>query len=171
MPEFERDDGELSEDEDGEDEDCKDEAGQSGVSKEASVGPEKMDEETSRRVMADKLEALRISRSLGNDNLSSNTATSEEDSDSEADSESDVSLTGPPATDFTTYTRDRNTGRPPRISAKKMDENNGVKDVVVKERERVERGGGTKKGVGAGKAKGHKWKSNDKYLVGKNSGW
>ena len=135
---------------------------------------EVLDEGMSQEQIAHRQEALRIHRALGNDelDLSLPNLTLEDISESEPDSDSEASSVGPPATDFTTYTQGRKfPGRPPRISAKQMGEKAGVKDVVTKERAKAGRREGAKNGAGAGKVKGHKWKSNDKYLVARDNGW
>jgi RIO kinase 2 len=130
-------------------------------------------EEAGQEKISDRLEAVRISRALGNDDTNQPSHEPPDDLsdlEPESDSDSQASSTGPPATDFTTYIRERKV-RPPRISAKHLGEKDGVQIIVARERARTERGGGLNKGVGAGKVKGHKWKSSEKYLVGKNSGW
>lgn len=171
MPES---DGEVEEDvsEDGEEDEELDEE-EEQPDGEQQVDSKNLDEEAFREQMSDRLEDLRHQRALGNDDADqpSSTSPGEDLSESETESKSDASSNGPPATDFTTYTRDRKTGRPPRISVKKLGQKDGVKDMVMKERERAGRGEGMRKPVGAGKMKGHKWKSSDKFLVGKNSAW
>ena len=130
------------------------------------------DEEDFQQEMADRLESLRIHRALGNDDPDASSSTpSDEESVSEHDSTSSTSSAGPPTTDFSTYARERKSHGRPRMTSKKLGEKAGVRSVVTLERERHARGTESKKGVGAGKVKGHKWKSNDKYLVGKSSGW
>jgi RIO kinase 2 len=100
------------------------------------------------------------------------------DSDSESDSDAESSSSGSALskasiaqTDYTSYLRPEKP-RPVRINARKLAKDRPddavalrVKDELTKAR----RGGGGKKDTG--RAKGHKWKTSEKYLVGKTAGW
>lgn len=143
-----------------------------------SKAAEPVDEATSQAQMAAKLEALRLNRALGNDDPSdgiqqnsdvdSESESSEEETDSEDESDTESIAA---QTDYTTYQR---APRPPkaRMPAKKLGQVDLVRQAV--ENEMKQKGGSRSTGAGrnkAGKAKGHKWKSSDKYVVGKDSGW
>ncbi|KAK1923118.1 putative Rio2p serine kinase [Papiliotrema laurentii] len=143
-----------------------------------SKAAEPVDEATSQAQMAAKLEALRLNRALGNDDPSdgiqqnsdvdSVSESSEEETDSEDESDTESIAA---QTDYTTYQR---APRPPkaRMPAKKLGQVDLVRQAV--ENEMKQKGGSRSTGAGrnkAGKAKGHKWKSSDKYVVGKDSGW
>lgn len=184
-------DGE-EEDEDDEDED-EDEDEEADVDGEDAPEAESsdsapVDEETARKQIADRLEAIRLNKALGNDDPSDAhgdldpEAQHEDDASSESDSDSSDALSdGPPASDFTAYTRDPKP-RPERMtkkqlgqSSRKTDLRHAIAHKVGKERDLQLRlsgqaSGATGGGAKAGKAKGHKWKSNPAYLVGKAGG-
>lgn len=123
-----------------------------------------------------RIEALRLSKALGNDDPADIEYDEQEmysdSSDEESDSdESDGGQSIAAQTDYTAYIR---APRPPkeRLTSKKLGQKDEVALRVEKEmkgRTSAGSGGGAKK---VGKGKGHKWKTSDKYLVGKdNSGW
>lgn len=132
--------------------------------------------------VAARLEALRLHRALGND-------VSDEDADpdsehsltdftSEDDSDDSDDSTGVAQTDFTTYTPSmRNQPRHhTRLPVKEFENRGGARSAIAKqverERHQTERKvNAGKTSVKLGKQKGHKWKSSDKYVVGKDSGW
>ncbi|WVQ70804.1 hypothetical protein IAR50_000326 [Cryptococcus sp. DSM 104548] len=168
----EEDESDDSEDEeDGEDhEDEQEEVAEEGV---------KDDEPLDEAAMAARLEALRLHRALGNDSPDEEDTDSDHsltDPSSESDSEDSDDSVGPARTDYTSYTPSaRNTRRHhERISASKLGDKQAGKDAVAlqveRERKLVERRA-QKSGSKVGNMKGHKWKSNAKYLVGKDSGW
>ncbi|WVQ86264.1 hypothetical protein IAT38_008432 [Cryptococcus sp. DSM 104549] len=171
----EEDSGEEDEDESEEEEEEEPAAGPSAPS-----ADEPLDEEA----MAARLEAIRLHKALGNDTSSHSGSDSDSDhsltsvsDDDDSDADSDDSV-GPAQTDYTSYMpSDRNARRyHPRMAASKLGDKEGVKDVVAKkvekERSAAERKYHTGKSGGKlGRSKGHKWKSNSKNLVGKDSGW
>ncbi|OWT36384.1 RIO kinase 2 [Cryptococcus neoformans] len=132
--------------------------------------------------VAARLEALRLHRALGND-------VSDEDADpdsehsltdftSDDDSDDSDDSTGVAQTDFTTYTPSmRNQPRHhTRLPVKEFENRGGARSAIAKqverERHQTERKvNAGKTSVKLGKQKGHKWKSSDKYVVGKDSGW
>jgi RIO kinase 2 len=139
--------------------------------------PETLDEAAFQSQMSARLEAIRLSKALGNDDPDELEQESEEESEeSESESESDGSDTQSIAaqTDYTTYQR---APRPhkQRLEQKKLGQRDIVKQAVEAEiRAKGGVAGRASGGSGAskvGKAKGHKWKASSKYLVGKDSGW
>ncbi|WVR08728.1 hypothetical protein IAU60_005786 [Kwoniella sp. DSM 27419] len=179
-----------SDDEDDDDDDVEDEEedeekdeDEGDEETQESAASEPFDEAAFQKQMADKMEALRLNRALGNDDPdddaeglgSDHSLTDQSDSDSDADSDDS---TGPAQTDYTSYMpSQRNTRRfHPRMATKSIAEKDAVKETVArqvsKEREMSERKHHSRNaGARAGKRKGHKWKANDKYAVGKDSGW
>ena len=166
--------GEDEEEEDGEVEDGQQEEGD-GLNGDL----DDVDKKTVKKNTVDRLEALRLNRALGNDDPDlppdspPSTSESEPKSESEFESDKDEGSDLPPPTDITTYSRATpRTRRPKRAGMKKLETGDGVRDVVLRERERGERTQTARRGAKeAGKVKGHKWKTNEKYLVGKNSVW
>lgn len=182
--EDEEDDDDEGEEEEGDEDDgyAAEKATQS-----SKAAPEPVDEETARKQISDRLEAIRLNKALGNDDPSElheregEGQSDDEDSDGDSDS-SDALSDGPPASDFTAYTREPKP-RPERItkrqigqSAKQTDLRHAIAHKIGKERDLQQRLSGSKNassgsgGIKAGKAKGHKWKSNPTYLVGKGGG-
>ncbi|KAK8850692.1 hypothetical protein IAR55_004612 [Kwoniella newhampshirensis] len=175
-----------SEDDEDEDEDEDEEHQDRGAAETSkSAAPEEpLDEESSRKQIAARMEALRLSRALGNDEPEdfdptlqaqhSDHSLTEPSSDSDSDADSDDSV-GVAPTDFTSYMPSQRNARRfhPRLTVKKLGEKDGVKEVVAKERGVMERRGKPRDtGAKLGNAKGHKWKSSAKYMVGKDdSGW
>ncbi|WWD20863.1 hypothetical protein CI109_105340 [Kwoniella shandongensis] len=183
MPASDGEEEEQESDEDEDDDEEEEEEKAEAESSKTSAPEEPFSEEAFQKQMAARMEALRLSRALGNDDpedldpelqaqLSDHSLT-DPSSDSDSDADSDDSV-GPAPTDFTSYMpSQRNTRRfHPRLTVKKLGEKDGVKDTVAKEREVMERRA-KPRDVGAklGKAKGHKWKSSEKFMVGKDSGW
>ncbi|TYJ53897.1 hypothetical protein B9479_005446 [Cryptococcus floricola] len=170
------DEGEDEDDDSGDEdeEEGEDEEGEKAVD-EGMKDEEPLDE----AAMAARLEALRLHRALGNDSSGEEATDSDHsltDPSSESDSEDSDDSVGPARTDYTSYTPSaRNTRRHhERISASKLGDKQAGKDAVAqqveRERKLVERRS-QKSGAKVGNMKGHKWKSNAKYLVGKDSGW
>ncbi|KAK4688771.1 RIO kinase 2, partial [Tremellales sp. Uapishka_1] len=138
------------------------------------------DEEAFQKQVADRMEALRLSKALGNDDPDEE---DEEDSDAFSDSESDAGSDvsdksdKPPPSDYTSFTPGSRSSKRyhPRASVKKLQDVDEVKSVVAaqvgRERERTEKKHHTRKsGSAVGNTKGHKWKKNGNYLVGKSGG-
>lgn len=132
--------------------------------------------------VAAHLEALRLHRALGNDVSDEDAGPYSEHSltDFASDDDSDDSddSTGVAQTDFTTYTPSmRNQPRHhTRLPVKEFEKKGGARSAIAKqverERHQTERKANAgKTSVKLGKQKGHKWKSSDKYVVGKDSGW
>ncbi|KAE8539794.1 hypothetical protein D1P53_003731 [Cryptococcus gattii VGV] len=140
------------------------------------------EEPSDEAAMAARLEALRLHRALGND-LSNEDADPDSEhslTDPASDDDSDDSddSTGVAQTDFTTYTPSmRNQPRHhARLPVKEFENRGGARSAIAKqvERERYQterKANAGKTSVKLGKQKGHKWKSSDKYMVGKDSGW
>ena len=168
MPEPEGEiDEEEDEDDEEEDEDDEERGDENGEESQSLDDP-RVSDEAFKQNMANRLEALRLSRALGNDEDEpglKHDANALEDLDDESSSEEseDGDDEGTPVvTDKTS----RPSGR-----------QNGEKDMGA--RIAQEMGNGRRQGNGrtnggranAGKGKGHKWKTSEKYLVGKSSGW
>ena len=167
------DDEEEESEEEDEEEEEEEEEGEAAPEKTQPSEPE-----TEEQIRA-RMEAIRLHRALGNDSDDGldqdSDAETDSSSGSDTDSESDDgSENGSIAaqTDYTAYTR---APRPPkqRVPAKKLGQRDLVKQTI--EGELKAQGGGKGKSGGGrnkiGRAKGHKWKSNPDYLVGKNSAW
>lgn len=187
----EEDDEDEDEDDEEEDEEEEDEDEDEETVPEAEGSRSApVDEETARKQIADRLEAIRLNKALGNDDpsdahdhdLDPDVQDYEDDESSGSDSDSSDALSdGPPASDFTAYTREPKP-RPERMtkkqlgqSSRKTDLRHAIAHKVGKERDLQLRlsgqaSGATGGGAKAGKAKGHKWKSNPAYLVGKAGG-
>jgi len=159
-----------SDDED-EDEESEDESSD----EEGEEAPKK-DEDTP-EAAAKKLEQLRLHKALGNDGLPGQELPEEPEEEyeiSDSESSSGVSDAG---TDYTQYLRP---ARAPRVrpSVAAVSQLGGIDElrtIVSADLQREQRSSARHhtKRVGAGKAKGSKWKSNAAYLTGKkgNSGW
>jgi len=149
----------------------------------AQAGPSEpsqpLDEADFQAQMAARLEALRLSKALGNDEPEEGIQQDEEassDEETESDDDSDADSDGAQSiaaqTDYTTYQRAPKPHKP-RVAIKQL----GQKDLVraAVEGEMRAKGANSRSAGGAGskvgKAKGHKWKTSAKYLVGKDSGW
>lgn len=135
---------------------------------------EPFDEKAFQAKISDRLEKIRLSKALGNDEDYISPPSGKEDkaNNSDSDSSEDLLSDGPPQSDFTAYTRTRvHHARP---TAKKLDTNPlSLKNVVARQVEK-ELGNQQKTSVKGkvGKAKGHKWKANPNYAVGgKGDGW
>lgn len=118
------------------------------------------DEDAFQNDMAARIEALRLSKALGNDEDAAEASESDYDSDS-----SSAVSEGPPQSDFTTYSRPSR-GRGGGSRAPRTD----LRTAVAKKVEQERRTPSTIKGK-PGRAKGHKWKASPSHLVGKNDGW
>lgn len=130
---------------------------------------------------AARLEKLRIHRALGNDGAPEDEPpapvplySEEEESDSDSDADSDDSV-GPAPSDYTQYVR---APRAPRqrinvTSVSKLGKVDELRETVAGEIARAARGQAprTKGAAKVGKAKGHKWKANASYQIGKDTGW
>jgi RIO kinase 2 len=220
-PEYEDDDDEEEEEEEEEDDeqDDIDEVQESDIAGAAKTD-DPFDEEAFQAQMTARLEALRLHKALGNDDPSeSGTAFDplnpdysipshaelSDDESNDSDSSTDLS-DGPPASDFTTYSR-ANRGRGGNARGRGgsvfggassagtstrsgMSGGSGAKsksggrkdDLRMAVAKRIEKelggkggsgpGGSSKTKATAGKAKGHKWKANPRYVVGStNDGW
>jgi RIO kinase 2 len=135
---------------------------------------EPFDEEAFQKQISDRLEAVRLNKALGNDNPSDIPSHSESEEELDySDSDDSVLSDAPPQSDFTTYVRTP-APRPLRINARKLGGGNELRETiarqVIKEREDKERKHHSRKGAKVGNAKGHKWKANANFLVGKGGG-
>lgn len=104
------------------------------------------------RAITEALEAMRLNPALGND------PDFEEEEEDEEDVQTDSDLTdsdGPPPTDYTTYSRTTNSTKP----------QNHTRNTTGRVQKEAKPPSGR---VRAGNAKGHKWKKNPSYLVGKS---
>ncbi|ORX40854.1 RIO1 family-domain-containing protein [Kockovaella imperatae] len=143
--------------------------------------PSSEDEEARTRKTAARLEQLRLNRALGNDepedialdpeavkNNSARDDSTEEES-GEGESEEDPE-NGEETLQSSAKSGGVRNSRP--RPADKGWKQGGIKDRLEREIRGTKTGPGSGEGrVKAGKAKGHKWKSSEKYLVDKNSGW
>lgn len=171
-PEYEEDEEADGEEEDEEDQgDGNEEADPSEQTD--STPPAPFDETAFQSQISTRLEKMRLSKALGNDeDYISPPSAEEKANNSDSDSSEDLLSDGPPQSDFTAYTRTRvHHARP---TAKKLDTNPlSLKNVVARQVEK-ELAGSDKRSVKGkvGKAKGHKWKANPNYSVGgKGDGW
>lgn len=187
LPRSDNEDDDEEEDEDDydddDDEDTDDEEASGSTNANADAGPSEpsqpLDEAAFQAQMAARLEAIRLSKALGNDEpedgiQQDEDASSDEESDSDEDSdaESDGGQSIAAQTDYTTYQRAPKT-RKPRVAAKQLGQKDLVRAAVEGEMRAKGANGRSTGGASSkvGKAKGHKWKSSEKYLVGKDSGW
>ncbi|BEI82738.1 hypothetical protein CcaverHIS002_0306060 [Cutaneotrichosporon cavernicola] len=128
---------------------------------------------------AAKLEKMRIHRALGNDGDPDDeppapvSLYSEEEEESDS-GDSDGSV-GPAPSDYTQYVR---APRAPRqrvnvSQVSKLGQVDELRETVAGEMTRAARSQGprTKGSSKVGRAKGHKWKSNASYQIGKDTGW
>lgn len=170
---------EGEEEKEGEEEEEEEEEGEALSSNFQGTDAEEPSDEAA---MAARLEALRLHRALGNDLNNEDADPDSEHSltDPASDDDSDDSddSTGVAQTDFTTYTPSmRNQPRHhARLAVKEFENRGGARSAIAKqvERERYQterKANAGKTSVKLGKQKGHKWKSSDKYMVGKDSGW
>ena len=179
VPENEHDD---FSDEDESDSDGEGEGGDAPEEEEGPAASEEFDEEAFQQQMAERLEAIRLNKALGNDDPAdlelrgqepvsedeSDEETSEEDSDDES---SDIA----PTSEYPTR-RPRPTA--PRVDVKRLEKSgkgeleNVLKTQAGKQKRREEGKHHSRKAPAkAGQLKGHKWKKNANFLVEKNSGW
>ncbi|CAK9783322.1 RIO1-domain-containing protein [Cutaneotrichosporon oleaginosum] len=159
------------EEEDDDDDDSDDDEGEEGKAPATEEAPEEA---------AAKLEKLRLHRLLGNDGdpddeppapVSLYSEEEEEESDS-GDSDDSV---GPAPSDYTQYVRAPRAPRQ-RVNVSKVSKLGKVdelRETVAGEMARAARSQGprTKGTSKVGRAKGHKWKSNASYQIGKDTGW
>lgn len=178
------DDDDEEEDEDDYDDDDEDTDEEDAPSTtNADAGPSEpsqpMDEAAFQAQMAARLEAIRLSKALGNDEpedgiQQDEDASSDEEteSDEDSDAESDGGQSIAAQTDYTTYQRAPKQHKP-RVAIKQLGQKDLVRAAVEGEMRAKGSSGRSTGGASSkvGKAKGHKWKSSEKYLVGKDSGW
>ena len=173
LPDLAHGDAEEKEDNDGEYnlEEEEEHGSKDQAEVQGAVAAEAFDEDAFQQRMVERLETLRLDQALGNDEDGLYAPLATEEADGDSDSESSASFYLKASTYYKIYTRDRYPNRPHRMSTKHLELQQEVKETVSRERQRSKGNGALNKSAGPGKVKGHKWKTNDRYLVGKNSGW
>jgi len=167
-------------DDEGEDEDAESAEEEEEEDQKDGDGPPKepdgpLDEEAFQKQMAERMEALRLSRALGNDDPDELEHPPPDDTpDSDSETESDIS-DGPPVTEYSTASSYRPRRHRAPLPISKLEEIDELKSVVAKqvgrERELKERVHARKAPNKAGNVKGHKWRKSSDHIVGSTSEW